>query len=187
MPGGKVKLLLALDPGIRGSGVAVFDASKKELHHACYVKNPNDGNGPAACAAMALAIVTAVNDHYKHEITGLAHLALEWPKVYAAGKGKGDPNDLIALAGIGAALVSTVMMLLHSTPEPLQITHYYPRDWKGTVDADVMLDRIEARLTPAEAAKIQRSGALTHNIIDAVGIGLFTLGRLNPTKVYARG
>lgn len=163
---------LSIDPGIRGCGVALF--ADLELSWAGYIKNPSlRGNSSRDAAQMARAIKA-------RGLTGdKVHLVLEYPQVYRGSKQKGDPNDLLALAAVDACLV-----ILY--PEA-GVTVYKPRDWKGTVDGDVMLARIRGRLTDEEKARFEKCPkSLEHNIVDACGIGLFALGRLNPRKVFAR-
>lgn len=160
--------LLAIDPGIRGCGVAYFLG--QDLIEASYVKNPvTKGNDPEAVRSMAYAI----NTHL------VANLAVEIPRVYQGSKQKGDPNDLLPLA----AICCSVATLLPNA----KVTGYYPRDWKGTVDPDVMTQRIQGRLTGREATNVISVGrSLDHNIWDAIGIGLHYLGRLGPRRVFGR-
>lgn len=158
--------LLAIDPGIRGCGVAYFLG--QDLIEASYVKNPIlKGDDPEAIRKMAYRI----NTHL------VSHLALEIPRVYQGSKQKGDPNDLLPLA----AICCSVAALCPNA----SVKGYYPRDWKGTVDPDVMIQRIQGRLSGREATNVISVGKTKdHNIWDAIGIGLHHLGRLAPRKVY---
>ncbi len=59
----------------------------------------------------------------------------------------------------------------------------FPRDWKGNVPKKVMARRIDRSLDPAErrvlaACLVDVPKDLQHNVWDAVGIGLWHLGRL---------
>ena len=168
-------MMLAVDPGIRGCGVALFEA--RELRAAAYVPNmARSGNGPRECWLMA----SSINVWVAHTIANerLDRLVLEWPQVYAPGKGKGDPNDLFALAGIGAALCAEL--------KPFEIEHYLPRAWKGQMPKEVVHQRMLTELSQDEFAKIRSAGRLTHNVWDAVSLGLFSLDRLTPKRVIAR-
>lgn len=96
-------------------------------------------------------------------------VVVEWPQVYQGAKQGGDPNDLLPLAGLDAALATCFR---GST-----IAEYRPRDWKGQVPKDVMAGRIRGRLSITEQAIFDRAlgklpKSLQHNAIDAVGIGL---------------
>ena len=175
---------LAVDPGIRGCGCALFDDAT--LTKAAYVANPiRYGNDPWASAACAEAVSQWVGD--------VDTLLVEYPKVYPQAQQKGDQNDLFALAAIDA-----VLAYLYPAGK-----WFYPRDWKGTANADMMTCRIAGcafvkcggvhtpslpgRLTVRELNCIVRgSESLLHNTIDAIGLGLHHVGRLAPKKVIHR-
>lgn len=151
---------LAVDPGIRGCGVSFF--LDESLHFAVYVKNTYvSGNGPAEARAVAQAVAQWPADV----------LVLEYPRIYPGPRQRGDPNDLLPLAGVVCALAALYPRA--------QIVRYFPRDWKGTVDPDVMIRRVQGRLTPEETARVVLPcQSLQHNTWDAVGIGLKAVGRL---------
>jgi hypothetical protein len=108
-------------------------------------------------------------------------LVIECPQVYPRSKKRVDPNRLIVLARrVGRAEDRAELLRI-----PVELV--FPRAWKGTVDGDVMIERIRSRLSAAELALVD--GALgpkgkpvakgkLHNVIDAVGLGLWKLGRL---------
>jgi hypothetical protein len=50
-----------------------------------------------------------------------------------------------------------------------------PSTWKGSVPKRIMLDRIRSRL---DADEITLTVGLNEHVMDAIGIGLFALGRL---------
>ena len=106
------------------------------------------------------------------EIALLMHaerLVIELPQIYRASRTKGDPNDLIDVALVVGQIMASFT----------DVTLIKPRAWKGTVKKEVMTARIESKLTDAEKALIPRlSISLRHNVVDAIGIGLFSLGRL---------
>lgn len=62
---------------------------------------------------------------------------------------------------------------------PTNVIEYQPVTWKGNVPKEIMTKRILARLSPEEVDKIEKVGYKDHNTIDAVGIGLYALGRLH--------
>jgi hypothetical protein len=97
-------------------------------------------------------------------------LVLEYPMIYPHGKTK-RPNDIVTLAYAAGRLTANV---------PLnKIKKIHPRDWKGTIDADLVTNRILERLTPGERALIPDIPKdLLHNVIDAVGLGLWDLQRM---------
>lgn len=57
-----------------------------------------------------------------------------------------------------------------------------PVEWKGSVDADVMTARILKRLTLEELKLVPvrpRAADYEHNAVDAIGLGLWKLGRMH--------
>jgi hypothetical protein len=169
---------VAIDPGIRGCGVAMFNGQELEL--AEYVKNPCEkGNGPLECYFMARAIVEwtlpepEIYDYSYHEIV------CEWPQVYT--KGKGDNNDLLALAGVDAAIFSTFV----ASGIDCTVKHFLPKEWKGQTPKAVCHQRVKNALSAEEQKRIKGTAYLLHNVLDAVGIGLFALGRFSPKKIIS--
>lgn len=53
--------------------------------------------------------------------------------------------------------------------------------WKASTDPDILARRIIACLTPEEMARVPRTRAAIgydHNVLDAIGLGLWRLGRM---------
>lgn len=167
--------LLAIDPGIRVTGWALFH-NADGLVKAGLAKNPREGHGAEACRAMARAINEDVNDGYMRVV-------FEWPRVYTAAKSKGDPNDLLPLVGVGMAMSAYL-------GESCIMYSVHPHEWKGQLPKDACHARILLRLTPSEAmvaAGAQRvAKSKAHNVLDAIGIGLHHLGRFGRERVIAR-
>lgn len=85
------------------------------------------------------------------------------------------PNDIVILAKSAARVADRVGW---KTVEWVR-----PRTWKSTLDADIMCERIIRCLTPTErlvyfAAADKMPEGVRHNVIDAIGIGLWKLRRL---------
>jgi|APCry1669188970_1035186.scaffolds.fasta_scaffold01748_7 hypothetical protein len=169
-------MILAIDPGVRALGVALFGGlGQMNLMRAALIRNPiKVGNGPEVAFAACEALVRWLEVDARRIET----VIVEIPRVYGAAQQKGDQNDLIALAGIGYAASTAIVSATNRV-------RYFPREWKGTIDADQMTVRIEAKLIPAERQRIEKCPAsLRHNVIDAIGIGLKFVGRLEPRRVY---
>lgn len=93
-------------------------------------------------------------------------LVIERPQVYR--NGKGDPNDLITLA----ITCGKIEALYRDVQEVL------PNTWKGNVPKDIHHRRILDKLSPRELAVIPFLPATKrHNMVDAIGIGLWYLYR----------
>lgn len=160
------KALVAIDPGVRGCGIAKFCVETKELYEAFYLPNPMaKGDDYEAVYSMASAVFGKSTD--------ITEGIIECPMVYSASKQKGRQSNILALAGVSYA-TSTLLFDYGITCQKV-----LPYEWKGQVDADIMLKRIEKRLNGIEILAIRSCAQrLRHNVIDAIGIGLYKLGRL---------
>ncbi len=173
--------LLAVDPGVRGCGVALFN-DVGLLVAAAYVNNAVHPPETRLCRAEEAANMAAsIFDKFKY--AAVSEMVVEWPTVYATmirkGESPGDPNDLLPLAGI----VSATAALFAVKTESVR-----PASWKGQMSKDVSRYRITTRLSPNELEVLQAACRETkkdlgHNIWDGVGIGLYYLDRLKPHKV----
>jgi len=174
--------LVAIDPGLRLAGLAVF--ADGVLVHAELVqtrKAAKDEMDPLRLNAHVAAYLTrSVREHVRGSdpLTVVA----EWPRVFGRGRSKGDPNDLLPLAGCSAACVARL--------QPQHALAVRPDEWKGTMPTEGVLEsRVLARLGPAlgvyDRARLNAK-SLAHNVTDAVGIGLWALGELEPVRVIPR-
>lgn len=182
-------VILCIDPGTRGAGAALYDGPSKTLIGARYIRNPIDG-GRRMDAAVALARAV---EHWVTVVKMQAPstVACEVMRSYSADQQKGPQDDLIDVS-----LVSMACAAIYQ-PTPKLVT-YYPREWKGTLNAETCLERIVERLTKTGEHKrielvgrlplerVPHSDSLDHNTLDACGIGLFLLGRFAPMRVFPR-
>lgn len=100
-------------------------------------------------------------------------LLVEWPQVYRASRSDGDPNDLPPMAGVDMALAGRL---------DVPVKSYTPSEWIGQIKKTTKGD---ARLSPrgkliwAALDDQERAGVVvSHDSIDAVGIGLRYLDRI---------
>jgi hypothetical protein len=172
-PGGEMSVLLCVDPGLRGCGCAVF--ADGALVRAAYVPSPEQSaRGPVAWLAMSEAVTV----WYGQLVRFPSELLLEVMRIYPrSDQQKGDPNDLLELNGVQGAIAANI--------KPERLLGYFPHDWKGSIPKDKLAKRIRLALTETERNNIISVGAKDHNTIDAIGIGLHRLGRLN-RRVIAR-
>lgn len=163
--------ILAVDPGLRGCGFAHFVDG--ELKHAAYVVSPErTARGGRAWAAMAGEIAKCALEWIQPDTT----LVVEYPVQYERSGGARD--DISELTGVCGAIVGALTWC-HGG-----IGIYTPRpaDWKGQTPKVVHQKRIWSKLSDDEACRVVDDGAMTHNTVDAVGIGLWYLGRLPGQK-----
>jgi len=162
--------ILCVDPGLRGCGMAVFDGG--HLVRAAYVKNPVEhGRGYKAHVGMGNAAFDWCDEV-------LDRVIIEHPRVYpSSAQQKGDPNDLLDVVAVGAAVASGWWGIECET--------VFPSEWKGQVPKETMTERIRRSLTDDERKNIEKCPAsLMHNVLDAAGLGLYRLGRLNRKVIH---
>jgi hypothetical protein len=159
---------LAIDPGVHACGAALF--KDDELLCASFVcefisEHPWAGTG-AAVWEWALSMGWSPAFHRT--------LIIEKPQIYP-GPRQENPNNLLDLSGVGGFIAGCVGADHFMT--------VLPRQWKGTIPKAQMTARIESKLTPVERGRVIRVGAKDHNTLDAVGIGLYYLNRLNAVTI----
>jgi hypothetical protein len=177
--------LLAIDPSISSSGVALFKRgvlmSAKTITRS--IEAADIGSRALAMALDIRAWISAVGIDPRV-------LVFEWPQIYTAAKSKGNPNDLIALAAIGAgvggmlyasAAVRNVAIEV-LTPTPAEWIGQLPKSRTGNAWDSPRGQRIGKRLDERERARI--GAKAQHDALDAVGLGLWSLGRLDRERVF---
>jgi len=102
----------------------------------------------------------------------VAKVVIEVPQVYASSP---RAEDLIRLAMVAGACLKEAGRYGHEI-EALLVK---PHAWKGTVPKDIHNKRVLKRLDRQERSLVEdvNPKSLRHNAIDAVGIGLWALGR----------
>lgn len=180
--------LLAVDPSIRSSGVAIFRDGSLAASTVVRVK-ASDSNIGARSLVMAHAIVEWV----AREKARPRIVALEWPQIYRGAKSKGDPNDLPGLAGVAMAVAGVLSISLAARHEALEVLAYTPHEWAGNLPKNKTVEgarmsprakRIMSRLDDDELRLEAWTATNSHDAIDAIGIGLYALGRLEPIRVF---
>lgn len=172
--------LLAVDPSIRSPGVALFEGGT--LIAAAVLKVP-PAEPMALRAALAARAVVGWATLPASQVgfaVGIDAVVVEWPQWYAAGKSQGDPNDLAGLAGVGAAVAALLPYAEVRAPVPRDWIGGLPKSRTGDPWASPRGARVRARLTPAELALVPKS----HDAIDAVGLGLWAVGRFQRARVF---
>jgi len=201
-------VLLAIDPGIRGCGVALF--VKGRLVAAAYVKSPvRAGSGPWECFAAASAVrawaMVALDQLLADGVLtepAIDQFVAEWPQTYGGRAAAGDANDLFPLAGVVAALATLMLTergrgFARVGADAVSVSYFSPHDWKGGVQKPDSVSKpypiegkVRARLDSAEVAALTREWPSnvrhTWDVTDAVGVGLKQSGRFERQRAYAR-
>lgn len=158
--------LMAVDPGFSassGTGWAFFDRGALA---ACGVITPKS----TRLAEKIEEIRNILDDVGRMAVRVFV---IEIPRVYPGPRQKGDQNDIIDLAVVAGALIA---------PNASEKLLVHPRTWAGTVPKKIRHERLLRKeseggvLSAAERARFP-GGAKAHNAFDAVGIGLWAIGR----------
>lgn len=189
-------LLAAVDPGLERCGLAIFEHGKL-IDTALITANPK----PPAMAGeveRAQAVATATIRRFvacspsEGTVVGAlvgARLVVEWPRIYMPGKSKGAGRDILVLACVDGALAAL------AASRGAVVTQVTPDTWKGQLLDKLMMGRVigtgaaDDRLSPPErliavSALDGIAASLRHNVIDAIGIGLYALGRFEPRREF---
>jgi len=157
--------ILSIDPGFRYLGYAVL--TKEEILGAGLVTNLQDPDVPSW-----------PKSNYPPSFLNLAYLLrefnwcesplaiIEFPQVH---RDTPNPNDIIKLSAACGAY-SSILQAAGFTVQWIS-----PREWKGNVPKPIMFKRILAKVREEEYSKIDKPK--NHNVIDAVGIGLWLIKR----------
>lgn len=179
--------LLAIDPSLTRTGFAIFHHKRLLL-----TATVPGGDTKDAVAARAKEIATDIHTRFMDTVKaaggtlfldGLAFVS-EWPQIYTAVKSKGDPNGMFGMCAIAS--------MLYMNLNPMVSVFYKPAQWcgqipKGTTKKDALTSprarRVLASLTDAERNNLDMK-KLTHDELDAIGLGLYALDRFHPVKVF---
>lgn len=156
--------LIAIDPGVRICGYAVFNnrnLSKAGTMRTKYAVLSDQARGLSGSARNVFSNLN------------LSYLVIELPVVYDKKQQKGDPNDLIKLAFVAGAIMRS--LCLDHFPIVLTPT---PREWKGTIKKEIHHERIKAKCPEAEPLALKTPKTYRHNVYDAIGLGLWALERI---------
>ena len=159
------------------TGVAVLRAplptSPHRLVHACLCQSTA---GTDDLLAVRLDVMVALVKRAVGDVLYAAPHAvlIELPRIHVVTRGgKADPADIIRLATLVGALAQ------YWTMQGSVVRLIEPADWKGQTPKDVTTRRGKAALVPEEQLRVDmpRQASKQHNVWDAVGIALWSVGR----------
>lgn len=150
--------VLAVDPGVSCCGWAAFDCETELV--ACDLARGEPAEMVDELSRFAAGHTPSV-------------VVIELPQVYLQRRWKGDPNDLIRLA----VVVGRIRQALSFVVEPELVR---PHAWKGSRPKRICHALTRSLLSTEERLVLDGCGvpvSLKHNVVDAVGIGLWRCGR----------
>jgi hypothetical protein len=145
-------MLLAIDPG-KVSGFAFFSSDKRLM--ACGLGDPST--------------------YRWHVPSAFSKVVIEQPRIYPGGRTK-NPNDVLSVA------VNAGEWGGRYSFQGCEVQYVTPSGWKGQTKKEIQHARDWARLGEDEQEVVSRSlkgvpASKRHNALDAVGIGLWAVGR----------
>jgi hypothetical protein len=168
-------MLIAVDPGSRSVGLAVFGECNQLLRAGCVTR----GKGQSLYQ-FAYAVAQRALDYGRIYAREGIRIVIEWPQPFA--KQRPRIEDLILLGGAAGAIAAA----LHCTHWEAPVEHVQPSKWKGqipkptrTADSYLIEGRVCAILEPCEAecVELPRSVKAQWDVWDAIGLGLVSTGR----------
>lgn len=164
-------MILAIDPGKRHAGCALFEDG--ELASAWLSKA--DKKKAESLGSWHAATALAVNEQAVHRTypDSIDAYVIERPEIYK-GQSVKLSNDCVDLAIVGGALAGLGALQL------TKVHFCLPKEWKGQVEKQAMVRRIEKRLRDGEYGRVDlpKNKARQTDVWDAIGIGLRYVGRL---------
>lgn len=169
--------MIAIDPGVHSMAIAVFgdggvllDAWNEESKSAFKIDvNLSVAEQIERWGSPSVRLINRLQSHVRLERNRIVG---ERQVVYPGAKGlKTNPNDLLDLAMCAGAFYGALCVDMVAT-----LTVVEPAEWKAQVPKDITRKRIETLLGSTEKMLIKKGGEM-HNVYDAIGIGLFALGR----------
>ena len=159
--GRSVPLLIAVDPSVSASGVAIFEDG--ELASAWLVQATD-------WRQMVLSIASSVRREFPNGWDDF-DLVIERPQIYVRKTKRYDDimKIMLVVGGLGVAF------------RDVSLTLYLPQQWKGNVKKEVVVERVEKRLKESgelSRLRLPKAKSLRHNVFDAAGMGLFHLKRV---------
>jgi hypothetical protein len=179
-------VLLAIDPSVNSPGVALFENGRLQAADRILSRNYRLLPDGQRWLEIAKSIASWLQLQGCDDL--INDLVFERPQWYAAAKSKGDPNQLAGLAGVAAATCGILATLSVSgfrikSPTPAEWIGQLPKATKGSAKESPRARRILSRLDENEIKLVPNQ----HDAIDAVGLGLWALGRLTPRTVLSNG
>jgi len=161
-------MLVSIDPGTEAAGVAAWSSGTLR---SAFLARGKTWEGTAQ----------NIVDRLTEELLWPTQVVIEIPQTYVQSRSVGDPNVVLTplVLQAGALLGSFGLRLSHRL--------VFPRDWKGQTPKPILIGRVKERLSESEHTRVEmprRAKSLEHNVWDAIGIGLFHLGRTKGKRAH---
>jgi hypothetical protein len=163
-------MILSIDPGLEYFAVATWDKNGW-LELANFYETQWNPGGPPGKAMRTAAMFDGI---FERELRNeCERVVIECPVIYP--KSKAPPQDIMHLYGAVIAIAQVCNQYF------VRVDFVEPRAWKGNVPKEIFGKRIVSKLLPKElkAAQLDKfPKTKRHDVVDAIGIGLWSSGRL---------
>ena len=173
--------LLAIDPGLRTVGAAIFRGP--DLVAAALIRAGDDLKTTRSSEVWAR--MGALTEKWVRGVLGGGlpdHISIEKTTIYPT-RGRGSkrdskvPESLLQVTGTAGAIATRC-----SGPNTRIFRDELPSRWKGPVNKEIMWRRVGPKLSDYERSIVEfalrpHAKALHHNTLDAVMMGMFVVGR----------
>ncbi len=166
-------MLLCIDPSLTSSGFAWFSGDR--LVHVGYV--------PTSTRQAMAERICALAQRLRQDAYLPTRIVFEWPQIYRNQRGS-DPNKLLYLSAICGAVMSRYPLA--------QVQLVNPREWTAQIKKHKRNQNDREKLLASERAAMEALGLKPcekhpdhpnkctgndNDVMDAVGLGLWRLGR----------
>ena len=164
--------LISIDPGYKACGIAYFIDGNLEAASLVSVPSSSSIDPTEQFAKVG----EAVADYVRSVGVGKSFdLAIEYPQQYA--RSPAPRESVQKLVGVIGSISSALQAQTGGLS--VKVTSYTPQSWKGQVPKEIMNNRVLGRLLETELSCLpEYSKSKMHNVLDAIGIGLKHLKRL---------
>lgn len=150
-----IQKLFSVDPG-KNTGWAYFE------------------DGQLSACGLVVCLDTPSIERVIARVPEVSRIVVEVPQVYSGPRAVGDPNDLVQVALCAGWVVGTYRSAAYEAVRPA--------GWKGQETKEITQKRVlqslcaaELKVLNAELKNVKKN--IAHNMLDAVGIGLWALRR----------
>jgi hypothetical protein len=154
--------LIAIDPGVKMCGFAVF--ADDELVDAGIVR-PSKRNRKSLFDS-AYSMANLLRDK---AVLSFADLVVERMRIYNKLAQEGDPNDLLDVAYVTGIIVGRLACYFRTLRTPTA------HEWKGNIPKPIHHERIKRDCPQAEPLAQKTAKTYRHNVYDAIGLGLWAI------------
>ena len=161
--------LISFDCGLSYVGAALFDVEQKKMLDCYYIETSVDSREDAEQTADLIKKIFLTFEPFLENTL----IVVEYPEQYTH-----TPAPRSSVQGLACTAGGIVSLLKKDTNK---VEFVLPKTWKAQVPKEIMLERIVSKLSDDEKALLESKKYIKskkHNVIDAIGVGLYKLSRL---------